>query len=285
MENGYDLYEGLSFFQKSIREAKLEQALYWGYYLFLSKSYATSAFRRMRIITHEDIGLANLEAIILIDELHNRWKKVEWDNRDDNYWKIAIKYLCESNKNKENDWYLILGKYKIKHGWKPDKTSNLIESIRNKNEKEAFYHAYNLIGENDNKFWSIIKDNVSYDQFINACNNSYLECKKSKGADGFWSLSLLYIIRLFYFKFKEIDIHSKINKLLEDRIIFDNTDKKPEIPDYYYDMHTYKGKIKGKGFKHWFQNCKVDPYYKYEGEKYCIDKSMMELLDKESFKK
>ena len=121
LDNDYDLYEGLSFFQKTLREGKVEQALYWGHYLFLAKGYATSAFRRMRIITHEDIGLSNPEAIILIDALHSRWKELEWDKRDDNLWKAGVKYLCESNKNKENDWFLIMSKYHIQHGWEPEK--------------------------------------------------------------------------------------------------------------------------------------------------------------------
>jgi len=248
LDNGYEFFEGLSFFQKSIRENKLEQAIYWGHYLFLSKSYATSAFRRMRIITHEDIGLVNPEAIILIDELHNRWKKIDWDKRDDNLWKAGVKYLCESPKNKENDWYLILAKYHIKHGWEAEKSSNLFTSVKNGFEGDAFYYAWQLKNKDDKEIWTILKDSMVGDQFVRACYNSYYECKKSKGADGFWSLAILYISREMYslmsllYKNGKIDLDKRISEILDEVEDIDISKIKPDIPNHYYDMHTYKGK-------------------------------------------
>lgn len=290
LDNGYDLYEGLSFFQKTIREGKVEQALYWGHYLFLAKSYATSAFRRMRIITHEDIGLSNPEAIILIDALHNRWKELEWDKRDDNLWKAGVKYLCESNKNKENDWFLIMSKYHIQHGWEPEEESNLYVSTKNGHEEVAFYYAWQLKDKDDKEIWTILKDSMIDDQFIRACYNSYLECKDSKGGDGFWSLAILYISRTMYRLMVplyggEIDVDKRITELLDNVEEIDISSFEPKIPDYYYDIHTYNGRSKGRGFTHWYEHCKPYPYIELPDEKHRINESMLERLDRESLKR
>jgi hypothetical protein len=290
LENGYDLFEGLSFFQKTIREGKLNQALYWGHYLFLEKSYATSAFRRMRIIAHEDIGLINPLAVILIDELHNRWKKVEWDKRDSNLWKAGVKFLCKSTKNKENDWYLIMAKHYVEHGWEPDKESNLYISVKNGHEEAAFYYAWQLKKKDDKEIWMILKDSMVDDPFIRACYNSYLECKGSKGADGFWSLAILYISRSMYKLMSviyggKIDVDKLVSKLLDDVEDIDISNFKPKIPDYYYDMHTYKGRSKGRGFRHWYLNCNPNPLVELPDEKFRINDNMLGILDSESLKK
>lgn len=283
--NGYDLYEGLSFFQKTIREGKTKQALYWGHYLFLEKSFATSAFRRMRIITHEDIGLANLEAIILIDELHNKWNEEVWEKRDNNLWKIGVKYLCESPKNKENDWFLIMAKHHIKDGWEPTKESNLYTSTRDGKEENAFYYANLLRKKDDKKLWMTLKDSMADDQFTRACYNSYQECKKSKGADGFWSLAILYISREIYTSFIELDVKEKILDLLKDKIEINIEEFKPEIPDYYYDMHTYKGRIEGRSFRHWYSYCKPKPFLNIPNEKFKLNRNMVDILDRHSRKR
>jgi len=288
--NGYDLYDGLSFFQKSIREGKVDQALYWGHYLFLAKSYATSAFRRMRIITHEDIGLANPEAIILIDALHNKWKEAEWEKRNENLWKAGVKYLCESPKNKENDWFLIMAKYHINHGWTPDIEEDLYVSTKNKHEGSAFYYAWQFRNKDDEEIWNALRYGMVDDQFIRACHNSYLECKRSKGADGFWSLAILYISRHMYSLMPllynwEIDVDKRIKELLDNVEDIDVSSFKPKIPDYYYDMHTYKGRSKGRGFIHWYEHCKPNPYSEFPDEKHRINEYMLGRLNHESLKK
>lgn len=54
---GYDFFEVSSAFQKSIRRGMEEEAIYWGLELFES-NFAEYAFKRMIIMTSEDIGLA-----------------------------------------------------------------------------------------------------------------------------------------------------------------------------------------------------------------------------------
>lgn len=55
--NGYDYYEVMSAFQKSIRRCEEEETVFWGIELFES-NYIGHLWNRMYIIVHEDIGLA-----------------------------------------------------------------------------------------------------------------------------------------------------------------------------------------------------------------------------------
>jgi hypothetical protein len=279
LRNSYDLYENLSFFQKSIREGKLEQALYWGYYLFLEENYATAAFRRMRIITHEDIGLANLEAIVIIDSLHKLWNEKEWGKRDKILWLAGVKYLCKSYKNKENDWFLIIGKKMMDiGGWKPKERIQLEECIKNRDEKSAFYIAFHLKEKDHIALWDIFKG-FKEDQVVQACQNSYAECMGRKGGDGFLCLPILYLCRRI--EFREIDCAGRIEDILADVEDIESPDEfKPTIPEHYWDMHTYKGRSKARGFVHWLENCKPHPYIEVPGEKHRINSGLAKILEK-----
>lgn len=279
LADGHSYFGGLSFFQKSIREGRLEQALYWGHYLFRdNQSYATAAFRRMRMIAHEDIGLANLEAIVLIDELHRRWSAANWGNRDRDKWIAAVNYLCESPKNKENDWYLIIGQRMMQQagGWAPSHPY-LSDCIEDGDEEGAFHRAYEMESDNDERLWRLLS-NLRDDQVIRACRNSYEECSDSLGADGFWSLSLLYLCRDI--QFEEIDIDSRV-QTMQERASFpiDIESFIPSIPDYYYDKHTYQGKNQGRGFVHWFDNCNPQPYEHTSHERHQMNHGLARIFE------
>ena len=62
-KHGYDFYEVASAFQKAIRRADEESALFWGAELWESK-YIDYAWKRMAIMCSEDIGLGEPSCIV-----------------------------------------------------------------------------------------------------------------------------------------------------------------------------------------------------------------------------
>ena len=72
---GYDLYEVVSAFQKSIRRGMEKESMFWGIELHES-GFANHAWRRMLIMSTEDIGLANPFAPVVINSLNDQYNKL-----------------------------------------------------------------------------------------------------------------------------------------------------------------------------------------------------------------
>lgn len=70
--NGHELAQVASSFQKSIRRGLEEEALHWGIELDIS-NYGEYAWKRMKIITSEDIGLAEPTLPATIQALYQSW--------------------------------------------------------------------------------------------------------------------------------------------------------------------------------------------------------------------
>lgn len=259
MQNDYDLFDGLSFLQKNIREGNLDDALYWGYYLALD--YSSQLWNRLRIMTFEDIGLVNPEAVIVIDELHKQWKT----NKNNQLWISAIKYLCDSDKNREVDSFLIVSNKGGKNK-KPKIYTTLLDVLTNitKDEIEQFgeMDAFYYYEQAPTRFWNDIKS-ICSDQFILSCELSYNQI--TSGERGFVSLVILYLSRRINNTFTPININQQVSQILNTPVTLPNYQTfQPTIKPYYYDMHTYKGVCNGyrkgtqKGFKHWFGNIKLN---------------------------
>lgn len=78
---GYDFYEVVSVLQKSIRRGLEEDALFWAAELYLS-GRQEHAWRRLRIIASEDVGLAAPSMVTDIQALYSAWKtNAEGENR------------------------------------------------------------------------------------------------------------------------------------------------------------------------------------------------------------
>ena len=71
-QHGHPLGEVASAFQKAIRRGLEDEALHWGVELDIS-NYGEYAWKRMRIITSEDIGLAELHLPAQIRALYDNW--------------------------------------------------------------------------------------------------------------------------------------------------------------------------------------------------------------------
>ncbi len=122
-KNGYKLDEVVSALQKEIRRGNELMAKYWA--LEMNESgYWRYCFRRMMVISGEDVGLANPEAMILISSTFSallaqeRIKKVF--HIDNNVIGFMAIYLARSLKSRHTDY---LGGVILKQkerGWKPE---------------------------------------------------------------------------------------------------------------------------------------------------------------------
>lgn len=104
-DKGYDFFEASSAFQKCVRRNLEDDALYWATE-FINANYDNYLWKRILIITMEDVGLANENAPAHITGLYTIYQDMK--KRKDKHWKLAtyqaIIYLCRSDKSRLIDW-------------------------------------------------------------------------------------------------------------------------------------------------------------------------------------
>jgi replication-associated recombination protein RarA len=110
-KNKYDFFECSSAMQKCIRRGLEDDALFWAVELFES-NFAEYVWKRLRIISSEDIGLAepNISSEInALYQLHKEQAKHKEDNnRPQRLFLVhAVFKLCRAKKSRLNDWALI----------------------------------------------------------------------------------------------------------------------------------------------------------------------------------
>lgn len=110
-KNGYDFFECSSAMQKSIRRGLEDDAMFWAVELYES-NFVEYVWKRIRIITSEDIGLAEPSmpgTIWALYEMHKEQakKKDEKNAPERLFLTQAILMLCRSNKSRLVDWTLI----------------------------------------------------------------------------------------------------------------------------------------------------------------------------------
>ncbi len=97
--HGYDLYDVLSAFQKSIRRGLEEDALYWGVELYSSR-YDLHAWQRVLIIASEDIGVADSSVFVLVDTLHRVWQEHRQESSSRLFFVHAVLSLVRAPKSR-----------------------------------------------------------------------------------------------------------------------------------------------------------------------------------------
>lgn len=107
-KNGYRLDEVVSSLQKNIRRGQEERALYWAYEM-IHGGYIGYFWRRISVICVEDVGLANPEAVVLVNNLAQLNERVNRNGYVETFHPtMAVLYLCRSPKSREidyaNDW-------------------------------------------------------------------------------------------------------------------------------------------------------------------------------------
>lgn len=112
-KNGYRYDETVSALQKSIRRGLEEQALFWSLEL-CEAGFDLACWRRLMIISVEDVGLADENVIILVKSLADMWmsmRKVEKGKvrlPETNILSLAILKLCRAKKNRTADDFAYL---------------------------------------------------------------------------------------------------------------------------------------------------------------------------------
>lgn len=107
--NGYDLFEVSSAFQKSIRRGLEKESLFWAVELYDS-GYSKYAWKRMQIITNEDVGLAEPSAPAIMAALEYQFQRLSdpKDRKKSNRlpYVQAVLYLVRCRKSRLVDWTL-----------------------------------------------------------------------------------------------------------------------------------------------------------------------------------
>lgn len=98
--------EVISALQKSIRRGKEKAACEFAYELYISSpQLEEKLWRRLLVISVEDIGMANPMASIIINNLYQMRQQFQYDENDRTIFFIhAIRYLCESEKDRSSDF-------------------------------------------------------------------------------------------------------------------------------------------------------------------------------------
>jgi replication-associated recombination protein RarA len=106
-----DFFEASSSLQKAIRRGLEEDALYWAAELDLS-GYGEYVWKRLRIMTSEDVGLANPLLPATIAGLYATWKEIrakkdEKRNPEKLFLAHAVILLVRSPKSRLVDWLAV----------------------------------------------------------------------------------------------------------------------------------------------------------------------------------
>jgi len=106
-KKGYDFFEVSSSMQKCIRRGMEDEACYWAYELYQS-GYEKYIWKRLLIITSEDIGLANPYTITMVKNLCDTFWYLRQNGvkGDEVLLQIyhAVIFLCRSEKSRILDW-------------------------------------------------------------------------------------------------------------------------------------------------------------------------------------
>lgn len=127
-KNGYRLDEVVSALQKSIRRGQEARAVYWAYELFES-GYIKYLWRRLSVITLEDIGIADPYATILVNSLAQSSERInQRDKIEVLHPGMAVIYLCRAKKSREVDYCLEIVEHQRKSGIKLELEDHELDS-------------------------------------------------------------------------------------------------------------------------------------------------------------
>ncbi|WP_019986293.1 hypothetical protein [Rudanella lutea] len=110
-KKGYDFYEVSSAMQKCIRRGREAEALYWAVELYDS-GYVEYAWKRLRIMSSEDVGLAEPTMpaqIWALYRMHQEQAKKKEDKNEPQrlFLTHAVLLLSRARKSRMIDWSLI----------------------------------------------------------------------------------------------------------------------------------------------------------------------------------
>ena len=105
-KKGYDFFEVSSAFQKSIRRGLEEDALYWAAEMYHS-NFDEYLWKRLRVITCEDVGLAEPHLMATIQALYQTYQDIKKKKKDQSSQPSerlmlvqAVMLLCRAQKSR-----------------------------------------------------------------------------------------------------------------------------------------------------------------------------------------
>lgn len=108
-------FEMLSALQKSIRRSETDEAGYW-FFGLCESGFVSMAVNRLRVIAHEDIGLADAEALSLA--LRCCDDASAWFNGKNDAWMLAaanaIIVMCDARKSRQAVHFQAVCRYRFK---------------------------------------------------------------------------------------------------------------------------------------------------------------------------
>lgn len=121
--NRIEYFVALSCLQKEIRRGNEQEAYWWA--LEIEDGYTASLWRRLRIISVEDVGLGNPDAARIIETLERfYWIEQQLEEKKHServFLAQAILLLCRSAKSRgADDLMAFIGHRKFSEGWKPE---------------------------------------------------------------------------------------------------------------------------------------------------------------------
>jgi replication-associated recombination protein RarA len=115
--NGYNYLEVVSTLQKAIRRGDESTALFFSTEVIMSGK-DEALWRRLKVITSEDVGLATLSAPAIVESLHAAYKEAKKQKKDSKPERLmimhAVVFLCRCKKSRLVDW--VVNAYFPNHG-------------------------------------------------------------------------------------------------------------------------------------------------------------------------
>ena len=106
-KNGYNYFEVISTIQKAIRRSDEQNALFFSVEV-VESGKDEALWRRLKVITSEDVGLASLSAPAVIEALHSAYKEAKKLKKPSKPERLmithAVLFLCRSKKSRLIDW-------------------------------------------------------------------------------------------------------------------------------------------------------------------------------------
>ena len=126
-ENGYPFDEVASALQKSIRRGMEEEAMYWA--VELETRFHDYLWKRLQIISIEDIGIADIKAVLYVAEMRRLYQELRKEyekepNKKSRSFRMALSNailaLCRAGKSRIGDEFQIVIYGRRQEGWKPE---------------------------------------------------------------------------------------------------------------------------------------------------------------------
>lgn len=243
LSNGQDGLLISSFLQKFIREGKYIEA-YIQAKQFLPK-YKKYLAKRLRQYLPEEIGLANVGIYDCVHTWCNQLIESEDESVLDSLVRKMVYVLSISPKNKWTDLSWIFHKFHPKMKTYPVKPIEACVTLQDylahllnhfDHIKETANVLKQLAYTKENPFLGLIAEAIVKNAQSSSC----------KGL-GCWIFLAAQVCAEKQFNYHPQAI--SLGELQWDEHIH------PVIPDYFYDMHTLKGKRQKRGQVHWFESC------------------------------